>query len=372
LLTVLGSCGNPANSAIQDIKTDQKDPVGQDPSGKTPDVDQSDPDDPEEDNETDTDDEAGTDGEGGESNTDDENDPGDVEDPDHGEGSDTGEQPDNGDGSGSGDGQGSGGNPGSEEQPDGGVALIGSAAVQTYLDGQKDNTVTTPYLIKVGDIDLERNAAGNALKGLYSALSRFVILDLSGSYGEKIINASLKSNPNKANITGIILPPGLTTVDINAFADCKNLVSADLRDVTTVNHGAFSGCKNLETLIMEEVTKLENIEGKTDGAFYNCDSLTSVSLPKAMEIERETFNSCDSLSTVYAPRATVIGDSAFAGCKNLKHIVLGETPPALGDSVFANGKPEAIYVPASAVNTYKNTDVKGWTETLKAKVQAMP
>jgi hypothetical protein len=371
-----------------------------------------------------------------EDDTDDENDPDNVEDPDYGEGSDAGNEPEGGDGSAAGEGQGSDdgssagdepgdddgdtgageqpgdddgdtgaedepgddGGTGAEDEPDdgdggtgagdepgdddggsgagegqgGGVALTDSAAVQAYLDGQEENTAATPYPIKVGGINLASNGAGNALKGLYSALSRFVILDLSDSYGEKIINASVASNPNKANITGIILPPGLATVDTNAFADCKNLVSADLREATTVNHGAFSGCKNLETLIVEEATKLENGEGKTDGAFYNCDSLASVSLPKVREIERETFNSCDSLSTVYAPKSMVIGDNAFKACTNLKRLTLGETPPELGASVFADGKPEAIYVPASAVNTYKNTEVAGWTEALKAKVQAIP
>jgi hypothetical protein len=242
--------------------------------------------------------------------------------------------------------------------------------VQAYLDAQEENTETTPYRIKVDGINLAGTGAGNALKGLYFALSRYVALDLSGSHGERFANVAPKTALYKDKITEIILPPGLHTINTNAFVGCENLVSANLSEVTTVNNGAFTGCTELETLLMEEVTKIG--DATEYGTFHNCISLVSVSLPKAMEIGIKAFNSCESLSTVYAPRATVIGDSAFKDCKNLKHIVLGETPPALGKSVFAAGKPEAIYVPASAVTTYKNTDVMGWTEALKAKVQAIP
>jgi hypothetical protein len=75
---------------------------------------------------------------------------------------------------------------------------------------------------------------------------------------------------------------------------------------------------------------------------------------------------------VYAPKVKAIEDEAFTSCMQLVSLALGETPPELGENVFAAGKPEVIYVPSSSVNTYKNTDVKGWTDALKAKVQALP
>jgi hypothetical protein len=409
LLTALGSCSNPTIFVIQEAGTDQKNSADQNPSGETPDADQPDPDDPEEGNEADGDDETDSEDEGGtddlnDTDDEDENDPGTVEDPDdddgsgdgegQGNGSDSEDEPDNDgsddgaepdDGGGSGDGEGQGSGSDSEDEPDNddggsdagdepgdgdgsddgegqgngegsgagdqpGVALTGSAEVQAYLDGQEGNTETTPYRIKVGDINLASTGAGNALKGLYLALSRFVALDLSESYGNKFANVAPTTALNKDKITGIILPPGLYTIDVNALVGYENLVSADLSGVTTINNGAFSGCAKLETLVMEEVTDIVDATKSGKGVFQGCDSLVSVSLPKI----------------------TKIGDSAFKGCTNLKHIVLGETPPTLGDSVFADGKPEAIYVPASAVNTYKNTDVTGWTEALKAKVQAIP
>jgi hypothetical protein len=283
-----------------------------------------------------------------------------------------GESPGSGEGAGTGDGQGGAEDPGAGNSPEAGVALTGAAALQEYLDGQEENSAANPYRIRLAGINLASKAAGNSLKGFYAALTRYAALDLSGSYGEKYINIDLKTAPNKGNITEIILPSGLSTIEKNAFAKCAELVSADLSGVTILEHGTFSRCVKLETLIMDEVQEIEYTSDSAEGAFHNCIALVSVSLPKVLKIGKRSFNSCDALATVYMPQVESIGDGAFAGCKNLAYLYLGETPPELGEGVFARDKPEVIYVPSSSVGAYNNTDVKGWTDALKAKVQALP
>jgi hypothetical protein len=250
--------------------------------------------------------------------------------------------------------------------------LAGVAALREHLDGQAGNTAANPYRVKVGDVNLAGTGAGNALKGLYLALSRYVALDLSGSFGETFGNVTPKTAVNKDKITEILLPAGLHTIAINAFAGCSELVTANLSGATTLYQGSFKDCVKLETVLMDEVTALKNTTADGNGAFYNCASLSSASLPKAVEIGKKTFSGCASLATVYAPAVAAIGDKAFMKCASLVSLTLGETPPTLGESVFAKGTPEAIYVPSSSVATYKNTDVAGWTEELKAKVQAIP
>jgi hypothetical protein len=142
--------------------------------------------------------------------------------------------------------------------------------------------------------------------------------------------------------------------------------------VTTIMQGAFSGCEKLETLYLENLEAIKNEGSTTNGAFHNCTALNTVFLPKAGEIGKKTFNSCTALSVVYLPQVTIIGDKAFAGCTSLGSLILGEIPPELGEAVFAGNKPEIIYVPSSAVDTYKNTLTTGWTDALKAKVRAIP
>jgi hypothetical protein len=302
--------------------------------------------------------------------------------PDQGGSSNPGDTPKAGEGQGAGqgagDGQGSadepdqGGTPGSGNGAEGFVALTGAAALKEYLDGQEENTPANPYRIRLAGINLASKVAGNTLKGFYAALSRYAALDLRDSYGETYININIETEPNKEKITEIILPPGLNSIEKNAFAKCAELVLADLSGATIVKHGAFSRCVKLETLVMKEVREIEYTSEYAEGAFYNCDSLVSVSLPRAVKIGKKSFFSCDSLATVYAPLVTAIDDSAFAQCKQLAQLILGETPPDLGAGVFVEGKPEVIYVPSSSISTYKTTVAKGWTEELKARVQALP
>jgi hypothetical protein len=277
-------------------------------------------------------------------------DPGNDENPDSEDGQDAGDDSDDEEDSEEGEGAGDQPDPGEDEEEDESV-LNGAAAVLAFLDGQEQNTPENPYGIKVRNIKLSGTGAGNALKGLYFALSRYVDLDLGRSYGENFANITAETARNKNKITGIILPPELRTINVNAFIGCTELVSADLSGVATISGGAFNGCVKLATLVTDQVSELKDASASgKQGVFGGCVSLVSVSLP----------------------RVALIGNKAFAGCENLASLALGETPPTLGKDVFAAGKPEAIYVPASSVDTYKNTTVTGWTDELKAKVQSAP
>jgi hypothetical protein len=315
LLLNLGSCGNPNNPSVQENPANQEQPDEKDPPGEPSNPDQPDPDDPD-----------GPDG------------PDNPDDPD-------------------------------EPVP---VALTGAKALQDYLAAQPENAEATPYLVKLGGINLASAAAGNTLKGLYAALSRYVALDLSDCAGEKYANITPGTAPNKAMITEIILPPELTTIEVNAFAGCAALVAIDMSGVTTIINGAFNGCEKLQTVLMEEVERIENDTSGAAGAFNKCTALTWVSLPKVAKIGKRTFKDCTALATVSTPNATVLEDNAFDGCTSLESLTLGATPPELGDAVFAANMPEAIYVPASAVSAYQSTSAKGWTDALKEKVQAQP
>lgn len=70
---------------------------------------------------------------------------------------------------------------------------------------------------------------------------------------------------------------------------------------------------------------------------------------------------------------TIISTNAFLGCTNLEAITLGSVPPTLGNNALPSGAPfAAIYVPASALETYQTTTVSGWSDALKALVQTIP
>ena len=73
-----------------------------------------------------------------------------------------------------------------------------------------------------------------------------------------------------------------------------------------------------------------------DGAFYQCDSLTSITLPDGVtSIGNSAFNWCDSLTGITLPDGvTSIGNSAFRSCFSLTDITLPDSVTSIGNIAF--------------------------------------
>jgi hypothetical protein len=98
-------------------------------------------------------------------------------------------------------------------------------------------------------------------------------------------------------------------------------------------------------------------------AFSGCESLASITLPAGLTaIGNKAFSGCESLESITLPASlTAIGMMAFGDCLRLASIsVLAIKPPALGGILWFTSQPTVIYVPASAVDAYKQAE--GWKD----------
>ena len=107
-------------------------------------------------------------------------------------------------------------------------------------------------------------------------------------------------------------------------------------------------------------------------AFYECRSLTSVTIPSGVTYIGETaFMYCSSLTSITIPSGvTTIGNYAFSYCTSLSSITVeATTPPALGSGAFDNTNDCPIYVPCSAVSAYRSAS--GWS-TYTSRIHGIP
>ena len=127
-------------------------------------------------------------------------------------------------------------------------------------------------------------------------------------------------------------------------------------NVTTIGSYAFYNCISLTSVsIPNSVTSIGN------NAFENCYNLTSVTIPNSVTtICGNAFKYCSSLSSVTIPNSvTSIGESAFSYCKSLTSVILGIGLLSIGGSAFYNTNlKKTIWLtntPPSGYNNAKGT-----------------
>ena len=133
---------------------------------------------------------------------------------------------------------------------------------------------------------------------------------------------------------GIITFDGdVTTIGRSAFYDCDSLTSVTIpNSVTTIEHSAFSSCSSLTSVIIpDSVTTIE------EGTFYSCNNLTSVTIPNSVTtIGENAFVYCYRLTSVTIPNSvTTIGVDAFFSCSSLTSVIIPDSVTTIGDGAFS-------------------------------------
>ena len=144
-------------------------------------------------------------------------------------------------------------------------------------------------------------------------------------------NVSLYENGNL--VKNLVIPSTITTIPSCAFKSL-NITSVEIpNSVTSIGDGAFSNCDSLTSVTFEEDSQLISIGGE---AFEDCINLASINIPEGITaINGYTFENCDSLTTITIPNSvTSIGIYAFNDCSNLTSITIPSSVTSIKKNAF--------------------------------------
>lgn len=176
--------------------------------------------------------------------------------------------------------------------------------------------------------------------------------DYSGIYqGEIVIPENVKYNNRTYKVTSI---------SSNAFYNCDKMTSITIpKTITSVGKYAFLNCKSLTTVI---------ISCKNVGNWFRDSkvSIKNVILKDGVEsVDENVFMNCINLALVrIANSVKSIGAYAFSGCINLDKLTIGNGIKTIGSYAFYNcRKLSTVTLPQSV--TYINSSTFRYNTNLR-------
>lgn len=137
------------------------------------------------------------------------------------------------------------------------------------------------------------------------------------------------------NVGEIKLPNTLKSIEEGAFISCElitNINYAESTKLLNIGHNAFDSCIGLkEFKIIDTITNLGVY------CFYNCISLTKITIDANINLPLGCFQNCSSLETIIISTTNInsISNDCFLGCSKISSFTIPDSVTEIGKACFA-------------------------------------
>ena len=212
------------------------------------------------------------------------------------------------------------------------VATVADGVVTAVDTGTATITVTTANG-KTATCEVTVVASTPDLNFIYSGTDTITIIEYIGNDTNVVIPAYIDEKK-------------VTCIGEGAFFECDSLTSITIPDsVTSIGEGAFRYCDSLRSVYINNITKWCEIDFASYYAnplynranlYLNGTLVTELIIPDSVKsIGEKAFSGYPSLTSITIPNSvTSIGSSAFYECSSLTSITIPNSVTSIGSSAF--------------------------------------